>query len=146
MTTVRDTITSAYLRLGLLYPGEDLEADRAVVGLELFNDMIGALQSEGSTVASPVVGGCPVIVQSGVAEDLTLPYGLNDAFPFDARYAQGVKASLAVRIAPGAGVAVAPVLQRDADKGWSSLVASYIQAPQSQNDLGLTSMPSQRRW
>ena len=129
-----------------MYPGEELEAARAAVGLDLFNDMLGALQAEGSTVAAPAVGGCTTITESGVAEELTLPYALNDAFPFSARHEQGIKASLAIRIAPGAGVQVAPVLQRDADNGWRALVASYIQAPQSQNDLGLTSMPSQRLW
>lgn len=146
MATVRDTIAGAYLRLGLLAPGTDIDPGRAAAGLDLFNDMLGALQTEGSTEAAPDVLGCDTITEAGVAEELTLPYALNDTFPFDARYSEGMKASLALRIAPGAGVQVQPSLQRDADRGWRALVASYIQAPQSQNDLGLTSMPSQRRW
>jgi hypothetical protein len=143
--TVRDIVTAAYRRLGLVTPGEDLDADRALAGLELFNDLIASLQAEGSTAAAPANLGSDTIAEAGVAQDLTPPYALNDAFPMDASLARGIKALLATAIAPEAGMEAPATVQREAERGRKAILAAYIAAPAAQQDAALTWAPSLRR-
>ncbi|MGO9172004.1 MAG: hypothetical protein ACLP7P_08580 [Rhodomicrobium sp.] len=160
MGTVRDAIVSAYRRLGLLAPGEDLDPNRALAGLEMFNDMLASFQAEGSTIPAPAslapgsfdnafindAFGCVTTPETGVAQNLTPPYGLNDAFPMALQFRQSVVAMLAVQVASESGIEAPATVQRAAAKGWKAILAYYVQAPDAQQDPGLTWMPSLRRY
>jgi len=61
------------------------------------------------------------------------------------RRQQGVIAMLAVRLAEDYGVAVTPVVARDAADGWSSLLQQFVHVPDATFDPALTRTPS-RRW
>ncbi len=160
MATVRDVIAGAYRRLGLLAPGEDIDPDRVMAGLEMFNDLLASLQAEGSTDPAPVALsagnfdsgltndgiGSQSTPETGIAMDLTPPYGLNDMFPLADKHVQGVKALLAVQLAPECGQEASATIQRAAERGRKLIIADYVKAPASQQDPGLTWMPSLRRY
>jgi hypothetical protein len=160
MSTVQDLITVAYRRLGLIPPGDTLDVDRALAGLELFNDMIASWQSEGSTIAAPAalaVGsfdtafindgiGTQTVPETGVAMDLAAPYALTDPFPMDPMFFRGVAAMLAVDLAPENGIEATATLQKQAEKAWHAILAYYIQAPDAQTDPALAWAPSLRRY
>ncbi len=127
MATVRDVVQGAYVRLGLLPLGQNLDPDRAAQGLEALNDMLASWAAHGLDIG------------------FTSPLGLSEDFPLDARHVQGVKALLAVQLASNSGIEALPPVQNEAKRGWSAILAQYIPPPKAEQDRGLTCMPSQRR-
>ncbi len=137
MATAREIIAGAYQRLGLLPLGADLDPDRAAAGLIVYNGMLNAWAVDG------IVPGNPSEVAE--SEPATLSLGLNDAFPFPAQFAEGAKAMLAVELAPASGIEALPSIKARAKKAYDALLARYVIAPEAQQDMGLTLLPSLRQ-
>lgn len=172
MTTARDIIAGAYRRLGLLPLGADLDPDRAAAGLAAYSDMLNAWAADGIFPGGP---NPPIAETDGIFFDgdfidgeITncsgayppygpgdtsrppkpepLSFGLNDPFPFLAQFAEGTKAILAVELASASGIEALPSTQKRAQKAYAALLAYYVIAPQAGQDIGLTWMPSLRRY
>lgn len=65
------------------------------------------------------------------------------AIPFEAKFEQGVIALLAVKLAPFIGMQqIPPLVQAEADDGWTNLVANYMTIPDIgyDKDLLMTSI------
>ena len=75
-----------------------------------------------------------------------LSYGLDDPFPLLAQFVEGTKAILAVELASASGIEPQPSTQKRAQKAYAALLAYYVIAPQASQDIGLTWMPSLRRY
>ena len=118
MSSSNDIVKRALKRLGVLAPGEDMDAADAADGNAALNAMIASWQIDGVDVASDV--------------------------PLPSRHEDGIVALLAVRIAPDYGKTPSAQVVADADKGWAGLLAEYIRAPRAQFDTALVNMPSQR--
>lgn len=172
MTIARDIITGAYQRLGLLPLGADLDPDRTEAGLSAYNDMLNAWAADGifpggpyppvqqvdgfdasgdfiDGSPGPTGGGYPPYGPSDTSTPPSgseLSYGLDDAFPFLPQFVEGAKAMLAVELAPQSGIEPQPSIQKRAQKAYSALLAYYVIAPQAGQDMGLTWMPSLRRY
>jgi len=172
MTTARDIIAGAYRRLGLLPLGSDLDPARAEAGLAMYNDMLNAWAADGIFPGGPN----PRIAETDgiffsddfINGDITdcsgtyppygpsdtstppnpepLSYGLNDPFPLLAQFVEGAKAILAVELASASGIEAQPSTQKRAQKAYTALLAYYVIAPQASQDIGLTWMPSLRRY
>jgi hypothetical protein len=172
MTTARDVIAGAYQRLGLLPLGSDLDPDRAAAGLSAYNDMLNAWAADGIFPGGPnppiqqvdgiyysddflngdITDASGAYPPYGPSDTSTPPippalaYGLNDAFPLLAQFVEGAKAMLAVELASASGIEPQPSTQKRADEGYKALLAYYVAAPQASQDIGLTWMPSLRRY
>ena len=172
MTTVRDIISGAYRRLGLLPLGADLDPDRAAAGLAAYNDMSNAWAADGIFPGGPnpplqqmdvfypgsdFIDGNPVEPSGayppyGPSDTSTPPapvplsFGLNDEFPLLAQFVEGAKAILAVELASASGIEPLPSTQRRAQKAYQALLAYYVVAPRAGQDTALTWTPSLRRY
>lgn len=172
MTTARDIISGAYQRLGLLPLGASLDPDRAAAGLAMYNDMLNAWAADGIFPGGPnpppqnadglffsgdfldgaVTDTSGTFPPFGPGDTSTPPapaalsFGLDDAFPFLPQFAEGAKAILAVELASASGIEAQPSTQKRAQKAYAALLAYYVIAPQAGQDLGLTWMPSLRRF
>jgi hypothetical protein len=145
MATARDVIAGAYRRLGLLPLGSDLDPGRAEAGLAAYNDMLNAWAADGLFPGGP----------NPPSQDLndffftapaTLSFGLDDAFPFLPQFVEGAKALLAVELASASGIEALASTQKRAEKAYAALLAYYVIAPRAGQDIGLTWMPSLRRY
>ncbi len=171
MTTARDIIAGAYRRLGLLPLGSDLDPDRAAAGLCAYNDMLNSWAADGIFPGGPNppiqetdgfyggdfingnldadAGAYPPYGPSDTSrppQPEPLSYSLNDPFPFLAQFMEGTKAILAVELASASGMEPLPSTQKRAQKAYSALLAYYVIAPKAGQDIGLTWMPSLRRY
>ncbi|MGO9485890.1 MAG: hypothetical protein ACLPX9_15100 [Rhodomicrobium sp.] len=172
MTTARDIISGAYGRLGLLPLGSDLDPDRAAAGLAAYNDMLNAWAADGIFPGGPNPPAAEMDGSffsgdfiDGVMTDSTsayppygpsdtstppnpepLSYGLNDPFPLLAQFVEGTKAILAVELASASGVEALPSTQKRAQKAYTAMLAYYAISPRAGQDIGLTWMPSLRRY
>jgi hypothetical protein len=75
-----------------------------------------------------------------------LAFSLDDAFPLLPQFGEGAKAILAVELASASGIEAQASTQRRAQKAYAALLAFYVIAPRASQDLGLTWMPSLRRY
>jgi hypothetical protein len=145
MATARDVIAGAYRRLGLLPLGSDLDPGRAEAGLAAYNDMLNAWAADGLFPGGPNP-------PSQDPDDffftapVTLSFGLDDAFPFLPQFVEGAKALLAVELASASGIEALASTQKRAEKAYAALLAYYVIAPRAGQDIGLTWMPSLRRY
>ncbi len=172
MTTARDIISGAYQRLGLLPLGADLDPGRATSGLTAYNDMLNAWAADGifpggpnppiqdtdgiylsddfiDGVSADSAGAYPPYGPSDAATPPSpagLCFGLDDAFPLLAQFVEGAKAILAVELASASGIEALPATQKRAQKAYEGLLAYYVIAPRAGQDIGLTWMPSLRRY
>ncbi len=172
MTTARDIIAGAYYRLGLLPLGADLDPGRAVAGLAAYNDMLNAWAADGIFPGGPNPPAAQtdgifftgdfldgeMTVSSGAyppygPSDTSTPPnpaplsdGLNCQFPFPAQFVEGTKALLAVELASASGVEPLPSTQKRAQLGYTAMLAYYAISPRAGQDIGLTWMPSLRRY
>jgi hypothetical protein len=170
MTTARDIIAGAYQRLGLLPLGSDLDPDRTAAGLAAYNGMLNAWAADGIFPGGPnapslglddhkgdlingaVTGSPGAYPPYGPSDTSTPPapaalsFGLDDAFPFLAQFDEGAKAILAVELASASGIEPLPSTQKRAEKAYAALLAYYVVAPRAGQDIGLTWMPSLRRY
>lgn len=125
--TMRDIVTRAMRRGGILALDQGPEAAEADEILAALNGMIFGWGKKG------------VIIPSYTAKTL------NDLFPLDEAYDDGVTAMLAVRIADENGIALKPATVQAADECWKDLLAEYLDiAETAEFDPVLTNMPSQR--
>ncbi len=161
MTTARDIVAGAYQRLGLLPIGADLDPDRAQAGLAAYNDMLNGWAADGIFPGGP---NPPVQDADGMTEsagayppygpgDTSTPpapeelsFGLDGAFPLLPQFLEGAKAILAVELASASGIEALPATQKRAQKAYAALLAYYVIAPRAGQDIGLTWMPSLRRY
>lgn len=118
MSSSNDIVKRALKRLGVLAPGEDMDAADGADGNAALNAMIASWQNDGVDVSSDV--------------------------PLPSRHEEGIVALLAVRLAPDYGKVPPAQVLSDAEKGWDSLLAEYIRPPDAQFDTALLNMPSQR--
>jgi hypothetical protein len=172
MTTARDIISGAYRRLGLLPLGADLDPDRAAAGLAMYNDMLNAWAADGIFLGgpNPPIQNADGVLSAGDFLDGTVtgtagsypPYGpgdtstppvpaalafsLDDAFPLLPQFAEAAKAILAVELASASGIEAQASTQKRAQKAYAALLAYYVIAPRAGQDIGLTWMPSLRRY
>jgi hypothetical protein len=172
MTTARDIIAGAYRRIGLLPLGSDLDPDRAQAGLAAYNDMLNAWGADGIFPSGPnppsqdlddflftsgfidgvvpdTAGAYPPYGPSDTATPAAsapLSFSLNDAFPFLPQFVEGAKAILAVELASASGIEALASTQKRAEKAYAALLAYYVIAPRAGQDIGLTWMPSLRRY
>ena len=172
MTTARDIIAGAYQRLGLLPLGADLDPDRTAAGLAAYNDMLNAWAADGifpggpyppsqdqdglifagdfiDGVVTDTAGTYPPYGpsdSSAPSASAALSYSLDDAFPLLPQFVEGAKAILAVELASASGMEPLPSTQKRAEKAYAALLAYYVIAPRAGQDIGLTWMPSLRRY
>jgi hypothetical protein len=95
-----------------------------------------------------------VSVAGSTTLDGVTSWGLNDFLVFDgtnwlkgqpaSAFIGGLAAMLAVRLAEEYGRGVTPIVARDAEEGWSLLLAQFMVPDQPTFDRGLSMMPSQR--
>lgn len=119
MSSSSDIVKRALKRLGVLAPGEDVDAADAQDGNAALNAMIASWQNDGVDISPDV--------------------------PIASRHEEGIVALLAVRLASDYGKQVPAKLIDDAEKGWAGLLAEYIRVPSAQFDPALSNMPSQRQ-
>jgi hypothetical protein len=172
MATARDIITGAYQRLGLLSLGADLDPDRTAAGLAAYNDMLNAWAADGIFPGGPnppgqdadnlifagdfiddIVTDTPAAYPPYGPSDASTPpapaalsSGLDDAFPLLPLFVEGAKALLAVELASASGIEPLASTQKRAAKAYAALLAYYVIAPRAGQDIGLTWMPSLRRY
>jgi hypothetical protein len=171
MATARDIIAGAYRRLGLLPLGADLDPDRAEAGLAAYNDMLNAWAADGIFPGGPSLPSQnrdDLFFSSDFIDGVTdmeeayPPYGPGDAstppapsalrlaldaaFPLPPIFVEGAKALLAVELASASGMEALPSTQKRAQRAYAALLAYYVIAPRSGQDIGLTWMPSLRRY
>jgi len=113
VTTTTEFATKALKRINVIAAGETLSAADSSDAITALGEMFDGWESEGL---------------SGLPADVTL---------LDARFTAGVVAMLAVRMAEDFGKQIGPVLQRDADNGWTALQSAFIAVPQSTFDRAL---------
>jgi hypothetical protein len=149
MTAARDIISGAYRRLGLLPLGADLDPERAAAGLAAYNDMLNAWAADGIFPGGPN----PPVQHTDGTGDIPAPpapaplaFSLGDAFPFLPQFTEGAKAILAMELASASGIEAQPSTQKRAQKAYAALLAYYVIAPGAGQDIGLTWMPSLRRY
>jgi hypothetical protein len=127
MTTASDIVSSALKMIGVVDANTTVDATDAEDGLTKLNDMIQ------SWAAKSVYTGAPVLA-------------LADEFPFEDHHVLGVKAMLAVQLAPDYQKEAPPLVQRNAREGWSAIFSDFFVDEKTPVDLGLQGMPSQRWW
>ncbi len=172
MATARDIVAGAYRRLGLLPLGADLDPGRAEAGLAAYNDMLNAWAADGIFPGGPyppiqqtdgfdasgdfidddvsdTAGAYPPYGPSDTATppaSAALSFSLDDAFPLLPQFVEGAKAILAVELASASGIEASASTQKRAEKAYAALLAYYVIAPRAGQDIGLTWMPSLRRY
>lgn len=124
-TVVRDIIVGALKRLGAFDAASEPSAEDVADGLTAFNDMVTAWPADG--------------LHTGVGEMI-----LGQPLPFDDMHREGLKALLAVRLAPDYEMQVSERLARDARDGWGRLQSDFLILQNMRVDDGLRYMPSQR--
>lgn len=126
MATMQQVIERAIRRMGVTDINQPVPVVEIAAALDPFNDM---LHDWRNTLGS---------AYSHTTKALT------DTFPLADRYVQGTAALLAFRLLDEKGKAISESLERDARRGWQSISASYIQAPEDvEIDTGLTTTPLQ---
>lgn len=124
-TTVHDIVKGALRKLGLVDIAEEPDAEEAADALTAFNEMVASWEFKG--------------LHTGVGE-----LAETDELPFNAGHAGGIKALLAVYIAPGYGKSVSAETQMQAAEAWQALQSDYGVLEELRLDTGLQYMPSQR--
>lgn len=120
MSSSGDIVKRALKRIGIVAPGEDVDAADAQDGGAALNAMIASWQNDGVDISPDV--------------------------PVASKHEDGIVALLAVRLAPDYGKVANVQIQADAQRGWDGLLADYIRVPSAQFDPALSNMPSQRQW
>lgn len=160
MASVREIISDAYSRLGLLAVGQNLDPDRAAEGLRYYNNLINELAMEGIAPGGPAA---PKAHYLGTPQNTFPPHGpdntvtplidspltaaLAGTFPFPSFFISGFKSLLALEISDGAGVEPGNLTIAKAKQCRSALLSYYIVSPVASVDQALTRMPSERlRW
>lgn len=120
MATSSYIVRRALSRLSILRINQSPTADMEADGLDTLNEMISSWGAEG--------------------------VNLDPLLPLPDKYASGIIAMLAMRLAPDYGEAalVSPQLAREAENGWRGLLAGYIFAPDATFDTAIRNLPSQR--
>lgn len=126
MTTVRDIITDALIRLKVAVASQSVPDDDMIFGLRVFNRMMSGMPNHGVPIqwADVVLG---------------------DDWPLEARHEENFTALLAERLANDYGKAVAPEIKRGAVLARQSLRADYALPEPMRVDAALANLPSQRR-
>lgn len=101
--TARDVVAAALRLLNEYAPGEPIEAADEADALEALNDMLHAWTVKLQYTHAALTA--------------------NDALTLDDRHIKGVKAMLAVEIAPQYGKSASEKVHRDADMGWRAVLA-----------------------
>ena len=127
MTTLRDIVNGAALRLRLIGPGETIDNEQGSDLLQALNDMFGSWEAKGINI--------------GRSADLAIA----DDIPVGEKHVAGLKAMLARRYAEDAGKPVTAQLDMDAKDGWHAINADYRLPDAMRMDDALLRMPSQRR-
>lgn len=127
MNTASDIVSSALKMISVVDANSTMDATDAADGLTKLNDMIQ------SWTARSVYTGAPVLA-------------LTDQFPFEDQHVLGVKAMLAVLLAPDYNREAPATVQRNAKEGWNAIFADFFVAEKMQVDGGLQGLPSQRWW
>ena len=105
MATVRDIVTRAYRKIGVVASDEPMTPDQASAGLDAFNDMVHGWDVFGVRLGA-------------------IDLDLNSPFPLEPRFREGTVYQLAARLAPDHAVA-AP----DPDAFFRALQAAYLVIP-----------------
>jgi hypothetical protein len=120
MATSSHIVRRALSRLSILRINQSPTADMEADGVDALNEMISSWGADG--------------------------VNLDPLMPLPDKYASGIIAMLAMRLAPDYGEAavVSPQLAREAESGWRGLLAGYIFAPDAVFDSAIRNLPSQR--
>ena len=172
MTTARDIVSGAYCRLGLLPLGADLDPERARAGLSAYNDMLNAWAADGIFPGGPNSAsrgdGWHLLHRRfsrrrdrrlgrrfsalrpkrrrHAANTAPLSLGLNDSVPIPRSFVEGAKALLAIELASASGMEALPSTQKRAQRAYTAMLAYCVVSPRAGQDIGLTWMPSLRRY
>lgn len=124
--TMRDIVTRAMRRLGVIRVDQIPDASEAAEVLRGLNGMMLEWPAEGVDTSH-------------------VELALNDLFPLDTKYEDGVSTLLAVRIADEYGATLKPATVTAAGECWKNLLAAYLDiAEEAEFDPVLVHMPSQR--
>jgi len=145
MATVRDAITRAYRRTGLVPLGGAMTAAQAQEGLALFNEKLAELKDSASTDPTPLElpGGDFIngaadqdgnLINAGVLPALAPPYGLDDAKPFDDKYDFAIIGQVTLELADVNNIDLSDRYVRRVNLAWRSLLFDFIKAPSTQFD------------
>jgi hypothetical protein len=126
-TTVRDIVVGALKRLSQFDAASEPTAEDVADGLTAFNDMVLSWPADG--------------LHTGVGEMI-----LGQPLPFEDMHREGLKALLAVRLAPDYEMQVSAALADAANRGWTRLQADFLVVEPSRVDAGLLCMPSSRSY
>lgn len=127
MATALDIITGAMRKLGVIEANAQPSAEEAEQGLSALNDMCNAWNAQG--------------IFTGFSTLATTA----DEFILDERHHGGVKAMLAVYLAPEYSAAPSPLVMGQAYSAGLLLKADYRPIDTLRVDTALQTMPSQRR-
>lgn len=125
-TIVRDIIVGSLTKLGVVDATAEATAEDVDDGLTAFNDMVTSWPMQG--------------LHHGVGD-----MELSQPLPFDDAHRKGLKALLAVELAPLWEIPVPDWLAREAREAWMALQSDFSVVQPLRADCGLLNMPSQRR-
>lgn len=126
--TMRDIVTSALRRSGLVPLDQEPEAAEAAETLTALNGMMTGWKKKG--------------VDTSHTQKM-----LDDLFPLDDSYERGVTAMLVIEISDENGNAIKPATAQAADDCWKSLLAEFLAVAEAASfDAVLAHMPSQRHF
>lgn len=134
MATIRSIITDALRLLRLLPGGEIASGTDAVDCLRHFNDMVRSWKAAGTDIMWPAGDDEPIVGYVDLDFD--------DPWPFGDQYLGGVKALLAVYIAPEYGRVISDQIQLRANDCWAAIQANFQVAQDATSPSALIYMPS----
>jgi hypothetical protein len=126
MATALDVVTAA-IKLVIATDGYTPTASEANDALDVLNDMIQQWSAQNIYTGMPVLA-------------------LTDEVPIDAKHMKGLKALLAVDVAPLFGASASTDVKNTAFTGWQLLRADFFDPAELRCDDGIAFMPSQRRF
>ena len=124
MTTANDVVTGAAKKINVIAAGETLSGQDAADGLQNLNDMLHAFELQGIFLGH---------TDLALAGTINLPDS----------HIEGLKAILAVRMAPEYEKEASMRVQMLASDTESLFITHYAEIPVMSIDSGLTRMPSQ---
>lgn len=125
MATVRDIVVDALRKLGVVSEGIAPTAYYTLLGVNAYNDMLFGWEQDGLSYSKAGVAYSHAEQKQG------------DEFPLDDGHIEGVKALLAVKLAPEIAAEPPPVIVAQSVVGWNRLAGAYYEIPDIKQDSGL---------
>jgi len=135
MATIRDIVQTAFRWANITEAEDEPEAHEAAEGLDILNGWFSGMELDGFVFTTPIVA--PAEERGAYTHS---DWTLNDEFPFESGFIEGVKAKLACQLSELHGQPAPPHVEDKASVGYARLLNAFFVNDDMKAELPLQRM------